>query len=85
MLHLVFYSESSVASSHPLLAMDLCLGNMFTELYLGTAKSVGAAGWTEVHLNVGMVGISVFFEQTVEFLGGAPFPVSNCQSILVFP
>lgn len=83
-LHYVLYSTSAVPSVHPI--VSLCLGNNFSELFLGTAMSIPPEGWTSTNVPAGSVGLfQVIYSQSVELLSGRPIPTSGCQSVVIVP
>jgi hypothetical protein len=80
-------SGSSVPSVIPgVISLDL--GNNFTSLSTSSDFMVPAQGWLQVTVPTGLLVDPsplgrTFFSQAVDLTGGAPYPVSNLQSIFL--
>jgi len=80
-------SPSSVPSVIPgVISLDL--GNNFANLVTSSDFLIPAAGWLQVNVPTGLLvdpgpGGLTFFSQAVDLTLGAPYPVSNLQSIFL--
>lgn len=83
--HRVTASVSNLPSVIPGV-IDLALGNNFTMIFTGLDHTIPAQGWLSVFIPSGALvdpgpGGQIYYSQTVELGGGAPFPTSGLQSM----
>jgi hypothetical protein len=80
-VHWLWYSFSSVPSTHPLLVF--AMGNNFTDLYEVAFYTIPSSGW--VMVNESLVGLAFvdIYGQSLDVNAGLPAQVSNLQHIYV--